>query len=101
MAIPKKRIRRAKQMWADGASARDIAKSIGSTKAIVLKHARAHRDDFPSRREWSGGRPKAKEEAAAEVSPRPDFDLGRVKRVTLSGAVVTLPRVTFIDGPAA
>ncbi|EJB03800.1 GcrA cell cycle regulator [Rhizobium sp. BK619] len=89
------KIVKAEKLWSDGMSARAIAEMFGSKKNTVIMMARRNRDRFPARQDARPKLPQA--EAAPAESPRhPD----RVRRVTFSGAEVTMPRVPFIDGPA-
>ncbi|ACI53992.1 hypothetical protein Rleg2_0696 [Rhizobium leguminosarum bv. trifolii WSM2304] len=88
------KIVKAEKLWSDGMSARAIAELFGSKKNTVIMMARRNRDRFPARQDARQKPPQA--EAAPEPPRHPD----RVKRVTFSGAEVTMPRVPFIDGPA-
>ncbi|NEJ74887.1 GcrA cell cycle regulator [Rhizobium phaseoli] len=89
------RIVKAAQLWNEGRSARQIAELFGSKKNTVINMAHRNRDRFPARQDT---RQKPPEVDPAPVEPirHPD----RVRRVTFSGAEVTMPRVPFIDGPA-
>jgi GcrA cell cycle regulator len=89
------RIVKAAQLWNEGRSARQIAELFGSKKNTVINMAHRNRDRFPARQD---ARQKPPEADVAPVEPirHPD----RVRRVTFSGAEVTMPRVPFIDGPA-
>ncbi|MBX5160449.1 MULTISPECIES: GcrA family cell cycle regulator [unclassified Rhizobium] len=93
------RIVKAAQLWQEGRSARAIAELFGSKKNTVINMAHRNRDRFPARQDArQDTRQKPPEADAAPAAPirHPD----RVRRVTFSGAEVTMPRVPFIDGPA-
>ncbi|MBB3521070.1 GcrA family cell cycle regulator [Rhizobium sp. BK456] len=86
------RIAKAEQLWSEGLTARAIAEVVGSTKNTVISMAHRNRPRFPERQ-------KHREPVAYEVPPKV-FHPDRVKRITVSGAEVTMPRVPTIDGPA-
>jgi GcrA cell cycle regulator len=89
------KIVRAEKLWSDGLSARAIADLFGSKKNTVIMMARRNRHRFPARQD-ARQKPPPAEVVPAEPPRHPD----RVRRVTFSGAEVTMPRVPFIDGPA-
>ncbi|MGV4792714.1 GcrA cell cycle regulator [Rhizobium sp. F40D2] len=89
------KIVRAEKLWSDGMSARAIAEMFGSKKNTVIMMTHRNRDRFPARQDARQKLPPV-ETAPAEPPRHPD----RVRRVTFSGAEVTMPRVPFIDGPA-
>ena len=105
--IPSERIEQAAALWSDGLSTSQISKKMGIPKATICTMAFRHRDLFPKRQEYNRPIPKvsAIRPVLTLVPKAPDgrtFFEGRwiehVKRTTQSGAVVTMPRVSFIDG---
>ncbi|MBX5022451.1 GcrA family cell cycle regulator [Rhizobium lentis] len=87
------KIVKAQKLWQEGFSAREIAELFGSKKNTVINMAHRNRDRFPSR-------DARKPPPEAGEAPAPIRHPDRVRRVTLSGAEVTMPRVPTIDGPA-
>jgi len=87
------KIARAAKLWQDGVPAQEIAEAFGSRKNTVINMASRNRDRFPSRQPR-----REPQEALLVEPPQPIHHPDRVKRVTISGAEVTLPRVPFIDG---
>lgn len=101
-------VSKASRMWADGVPANEIANAVCVERQYLYNYADKHRDVFPVRQT------KQRKEVANYVStkvatpPRirqperlpkilpPD----QVRRTTISGAVVTLPRIPTIDGYA-
>jgi len=104
------RLDEASRLWGQGLTAARIAEQLGVTLGSFLGTSSLQRDRFPMRM-------KAKSEI--EVIPAPSIEMPapvvapepvvrrtyiagkwveHVKRTTISGAVVTLPRVSFIDG---
>lgn len=83
-------IDKAAKLWADGIPASEIADQLGCTRRYLYNVAEHHRDHFPVRYVNT----RAVSEAKAQQPTPPD----RVRRITLSGAVVTLPRIPTIDG---
>ncbi|MDK4736913.1 GcrA family cell cycle regulator [Rhizobium sp. CNPSo 3490] len=88
------KIVKAQKLWQEGLSARQIAELFGSKKNTVINMAHRNRDRFPPRQD------PRKTLAVAGAAPAPISHPDRVRRVTLSGAEVTMPRVPTIDGPA-
>ncbi|WP_042118053.1 GcrA family cell cycle regulator [Rhizobium etli] len=88
------KIVKAQKLWQEGFSARQIAELFGSKKNTVINMAHRNRDRFPSRQD------ARKQLAVAGAAPAPMRHPDRVRRVTLSCAEVTMPRVPTIDGPA-
>lgn len=86
------RIAKAQKHWEEGLPARAIADLLGSTKNTVISMAHRNRERFPERQ-------KSRQAIAYEAPGRKVYP-DRVKRTTISGAVVTMPRVPTIDGPA-
>lgn len=93
------KINKAVKLWAEGISVHFMAQSLGVSKDAVIGLCYRRRDLFPARRAV---------EPVKKNSPTPEpivveriLPPDRVKRVTISGASVTMPRITFIDGPAA
>ena len=90
------------ELWAEGMSATDRAKRFGVTRRAVYNFAEHHREHFPVRQQKGKMahvvRSKMPElEKPKKLKPlKPD----RVRRITISGAVVTLPRIPTIDGHA-
>jgi len=101
------KLNEAARLWDAGVPSSKIAEAIGVTKGSMSGTASMRRDIFPAR-QW------AKEpvvEKAAKTVPEPVIDeppprctfiagkwVEHVKRTTSTGAVVTMPRVSFIDG---
>jgi len=80
-------------LWRLGVSTSNIADALGVTYPAIQSLTCYRRDLFPDR-----GRAFKPVEATPEVlAPKVASD--RVTRTTISGAKITLPRVTFIDGP--
>lgn len=102
----KQRIEEASELWMQNMTTAAIAAELGTTAGAIQGLASYHRHLFPKRRESPRARfRKAKvvergyveEPAPKPVKPwRPD----RVTRITKEGVSITMPRVTFIDGPA-
>lgn len=99
-------IHQASGMWADGVPALEIAERLGCTRRYFYNFAEHHREHFPVRQEkkkvhhYVGTRhptpPRIRRpERLPKILP-PD----QVRRTTISGAVVTLPRIPTIDGNA-
>lgn len=94
----------AARMWAKGASAFRISIAFDCTEYAVIRLTRRNRSMFPPRP--PGPKPvRFKEQPdrkayQEEQVPRalPTINADRVRRTTISGAKVTLPRVPFIDG---
>jgi hypothetical protein len=97
-----KRIEEAAQLWSEGLSVIQISARLGIPLGTVCSTASRHRDLFPAR--MSMHRMIAKASPAATespVEPRRTFFDGRyiehVNRELPNGAVVTMPKVSFID----
>jgi len=87
------RLDRAVRLWRLGISTAEIAEMFGVSYGTIQSLACYRRDLFPDR-----GRAFKPVEIDPQVfAPKTTAD--RVTRTTLSGANITLPRVTFIDGP--
>lgn len=91
----------AEKLWREGLSGTVIAKKLGVGMRQIYSLADTRRDRFPRRTINKAISPGVvvltMPRADAESPPmKPD----RVLRITFSGARVTMPRVTFIDGPA-
>lgn len=98
----------ASKMWADGVPAGKIAEAFNLDRQYLYNYADKHRDSFPVRQT------KQRKEVIHYVStkvptgpriyhdrlPKP-LPPDRVRRTTISGAVVTLPRIPTIDGYAS
>lgn len=108
------KLNEAARLWDEGLTATRIAQTLGVTLGSFLGTSSLKRELFPVRM-----KPKGEAEVEAEKAPDPiiitevpieeprpavrrTYIDGRwiehVKRTTQSGAVVTLPRVSFIDG---
>lgn len=108
------KLNEAAQLWDAGLTAAKIAETLGVTLGSFLGTSSLKRELFPVRM-----KPKGEAEVEAEEVPEPvmvaeaateepkpavrhTYIDGRwiehVKRTTQSGAVVTMPRVSFIDG---
>lgn len=88
------RIAEASRLWRAGADSREIAKRLGVSTHSVNKLSQRKRSLFPYRYEVLA--------ALSPVVSQPANDHpDRVVRRTLAGALVTMPRVTMIDGRAA
>lgn len=84
----------AAKLWAEGHSVSQIADKTGVPRGTMSGRVFRYRDIFPARTVTPAGKP-------AEAAGRTFFDgryIEHVKRVTSTGAVVTMPRVSFIDG---
>ena len=91
-------IDKAAKLWAKGVSVHFISKEMGVSKDAVIGLCDRRRDLFPARRAVT---------AVKKNDPMPEVIIverklpaNQVVRTTLSGKKVTMPRVTFIDGPA-
>lgn len=92
-------------LWADGLSAMEIAERLGCSRRYLYNFAEHHREHFPVRQEkkkiqhYVGTRhptpPRIRPERQLKPLP-PD----QIRRITISGAIVTLPRIPTIDGYA-
>ena len=84
----------AAKMWRQGLSVTEIGNSFGLPKNSVCSMTHRNRDLFPKRREH---RPKKAKKVVAPFIRKSD-DIKRVTKVTLTGARITLPWVSFING---
>ncbi len=89
------KITRAAKLWEEGQTAKAIGEVFGVKDHAIVNLARRYRDRFPARQAAQRPLPAPILEPVARIL-HPD----RVKRVTISGAEVTMPRVPYIDGPA-
>ena len=99
---------KASELWAEGKSAMEIAEHFGVNRRYLYNFAEHHREHFPVRQAKQRKEVNNYVSTRAPTGPRiwperlpkplpPD----RVRRITHSGAVVTLPRIPTIDGPAS
>jgi GcrA cell cycle regulator len=86
----------AEKLWRAGLSGDDIAKEFGITRNQVYWLIDRNRERFP-RRIIRMGSPA---EIAIKSNPSTNYP-DRVTRITPTGARITLPRVSFIDGAPA
>lgn len=95
-------IKTAARMWKEGKSPAQIGKAIGRTPDAVYTKACQLRSIFGQRHAATGQIVKSAPIKAAVVQQerRPNPHPNRVTRITFAGATCTMPRVTFIDGPA-
>lgn len=103
-------VRKASQMWADGVPAGKIADQFGLERQYLYNYADKHRENFPVRQtkqrkevnNYVSTRSPTPPRVRTDKIPRPISELhaDRVRRITHSGAVVTLPRIPTIDGYA-
>jgi len=101
-------VKSASQMWADGVPAGKIAEAFNLERQYLYNYADKHRDHFPVRQTKQRKEVNNYVSTRAPTGPRiwPDripkpLPPDRVRRTTHSGAVVTLPRIPTIDGPAS
>lgn len=103
------KLNEAARLWDDGLTAAKIAETLGVTLGSFLGTSSQRRDQFPMRVKPAEKAVEAVPVIAAPKlalvvpePPRRTYIAGQwvehVKRTTSSGAVVTLPRVSFIDG---
>lgn len=94
-------IDQAEKLWRQGVTGTAIARRLGMKMRSVYTLAESNRDRFPRRSTKVNAAGMlvlaAIERNCSEPTPYAD----RVTRVTSLGFRVTMPRVTFIDGPAA
>lgn len=98
-------LHRASDMWADGLSAMEIAERLGCSRRYLYNFAEHHREHFPVRQDKKKVQHYVSTKSREEPRVWPDrlpkpLPPDRVRRVTVSGAVVTLPRIPTIDGYA-
>ncbi|MGG7535334.1 GcrA cell cycle regulator [Rhizobium sp. 12,4] len=89
------KIARAAALWQQGQSARAIGDVLGVKDHSIVNLARRDRGRFPARQSSHPLPAPIVEPVVRRAHP------DRVIRTTISGAEVTMPRVPFIDGPAA
>ena len=99
--MTEERIAEAAKLWSEGLSTLQIAARMGIPKGTICSTAVRHRSLFPVRMAMYRPIPKP-------ATPKPKRPVGKtfiegqwiehVKRTTSTGAVVTMPRVSFIDG---
>ena len=97
-------IAEAARLWAKGLSLIRMSIALDRTERAIDQMVRRNRPRFPPR---PAGKPKRRVQPVedrrtyVEPPPRalPTLTADRVRRTTISGAKITLPRVTFIDGP--
>lgn len=94
----------AAELWADGLSAMEIAERLGCNRRYLYNFAEHHREHFPVRQQKKKVAhyvsTKSREEPRRRHPEPKPIGPDRVRRITLSGAVVTLPRIPTIDGYA-
>lgn len=95
---PEKRIERASALWAAGKKTPEIMEILGCEKGQLMGVMIRHRDKFPQRG-LRRLRTAVKGVSEERPLPIPRIHPDRVKRTNAWGETVTLPRVTFIDGP--
>lgn len=97
----KERIAAVRAMWFGTSTIVEIAAAVGTSRGVVQRLVDADRQTFPHRYKphKSAGERKAPPVSKPAIKRTAHTD--RVVRVTPMGSRVTLPRVTFIDGPAA
>lgn len=86
----------ASRLWKLGAKAADIGAMYGLTENAFYNIVSRHRESFPHR-SVSVIRSFAKGACAVSES---GWRADRVVRTSITGALITMPRVTYIDGPA-
>lgn len=92
----------AEKLWRQGISGTAIAEKLGVKMRQIYTLAESNRDRFPLRVAKVRSKGVVVMELTPVVaSPKRPAHPDRVTRVTFSGAHVTLPRVTFLDGPAS
>ena len=102
------KIAKASKLWNEGMVAEKIAEQFGVSRGSLSGIAACYRDRFPARIKPEAYIPVRMEpkrpvlEIVKPAPPRRTYIAGKwvehVKRTTISGAVVTMPRVSFIDG---
>jgi GcrA cell cycle regulator len=94
----------AARMWKAGKAATRIAVAFDVSEESIRNLSRRNRSMFPHRQQHTrthAPRESVKHERPVEVTAEsePTLYADRVTRRTVSGAKVTMPRVSFIDGP--
>ena len=95
---PERRVARAAALWAEGKKTPEIMEILGCEKGQLMGVMIRHREMFPQR-VLRRLRTAVKGVSEERPLPVPKVYHDRVKRTTAWGETVTLPRVTFIDGP--
>lgn len=90
----------AENLWRQGMSGTSIAKRLGVGMRQIYTFAETRRDKFPRRTAKIASPGIVVMTIDRDGAGTPMQQQDRVSRITFSGARVTLPRVTFIDGPA-
>lgn len=95
----------AAELWADGMPASEIAKRFDVGRRTMYNFAEYHRDQFPVRQHKKPFNHvvRCREPKPVVASPpkkAKPLSPDHVRRTTISGAVVTLPRIPTIDGYA-
>ena len=95
MILNDSQIQKASRLWKAGFRAKEIANKLGRdiTTANVYDHARRNREQFPIRTRT--GSPYQ----VMNVTGLKGWDGKTTRRKTIGGAIITLPRISFIDGP--
>ena len=94
----KDQISTAARLWKEGETLKAIGEELGIHWKQVFRMADARRKQFPYRKSnHRRGNPVVPPEIIDD--PTPVSAPGRVVRMTITGAKITLPRVEFIDGP--
>lgn len=98
-----RQISQAATMWNEGASVASIGSTFGFSKGSASNLIGSRRDLFPMRTKPETVHRVRSEAPKQKPAPKPaNFSpTDRVTRVTITGAKVTMPRVTYIDGTAA
>jgi hypothetical protein len=100
----------ASKMWASGSSAREIAGAVGVTRSSLLGYTVRHRHRFPHRTREEPAAPVSEVVVApviAEPVPKRSASwiggrhVPRVPYTTITGAVVSLPHVSILNGKEA
>lgn len=93
-------LERASKLWASGMTTSQIAAVTGIPRGTVCTRVFRHRDYFPMRGNSTPTLPKPPRGAVEPA--RRTYIAGKwvehVTRTTSTGAEVTMPRVSFIDG---
>lgn len=100
------KIKAAAALWQAGVTIPEMAERLSLAPSFMNHYVCDNRDIFPARRPrlnslhaWQREQRAAVAEAAK--SSRRKFTMpDRVTRITREGVSITMPRVTFIDGPA-
>lgn len=101
--LTRERIAEVAKLWSEGLSTLQIAAQLGIPKGTICSTAIRHRDLFPARMAMYRRivkPPVPQPGKAVKKTYIAGQWVEHVKRTTQSGAVVTMPRVSFIDGVA-